>query len=235
MNDLPEVRTAPVGEDRLGRVLRWVILGGWVLWAALAWWSTPRQVDLGQLDRDLAADRVVTWQRADGWGDGTWEFRGRHPEPAPAENGQMFVWTVPTGQTRYVDAIVDVDAVPADRYAEQLAATALPWRADRVLAHRVADSAGLLGVLTGLLWLTMLVAGPPPRRGTRWYWFWLGLLPYGVGMLAWLYREKWRPPADRVNRHTGWLGVAWAIAFGFVIGAAVVGARYLLGGSVVPG
>lgn len=39
----------------------------WVLWASLAWWVEPRESAEAQLDRDLAAGRVVTYERASGW------------------------------------------------------------------------------------------------------------------------------------------------------------------------
>jgi hypothetical protein len=45
-----------------------------------------------------------------------------------------------------------------------------------------------------LVGLGVLLAGPAPVTGSRWYWFWLGGVPFGLGLLYWLARE--RPWAD---------------------------------------
>ncbi|MEK8105359.1 hypothetical protein NKG94_09555 [Micromonospora sp. M12] len=49
----------------------------------LAWWVEPRESTEAQLDRDLAAGRVVTYQRTDGWSDTA--YWGSRPELRPAE------------------------------------------------------------------------------------------------------------------------------------------------------
>ncbi|MET7707690.1 hypothetical protein [Micromonospora sp. NPDC005413] len=222
--------------------LRWGLPLLWVLWAALAWWVEPRESTEAQLDRDLATGQVVTFQRAYGWNDDP--YWGSRPEPQYATNGAMLAWTVPNGRTRY--AFVEPPAsdsypvepdptVGAGRDA-RLAAVAGPWHADGALTHRIADAAALLaGVLT-LLWLGRLIGGAPPLIGTRWFWFWVGLLPFGVGVLAWSYRELWRPPSASVpDRGSGWRGFGWLVLAGVGIAILVSAARALLGVTVVPG
>ncbi|MFD6680379.1 hypothetical protein [Micromonospora parva] len=223
--------------------LRWGLPVLWVLWAGLAWWVEPRESTEAQLDRDLAAGRVVTYQRANGWTDDD-AYWGSRPALRPAEQGWMITWTLPSGQTRY--ALVQPPdpqsySVGPDRSAQtwpdaRLATVADPWHVGGDSASRIANTAGLLaGVLT-LLWLGRLIVGAPPLAGTRWFWFWVGLLPFGVGVLAWTYRELWRPPPAPVpGRGSGWRGFGWLILAGVGISLLVSVARIVFGTTVVPG
>ncbi|WP_147457328.1 hypothetical protein [Micromonospora sp. CV4] len=239
-------RIAPV-------MLRWGLPVLWVLWAGLAWWVEPRESTVDQLDRDLAAGRVVTFQRAYGWVDDD-AYWGSRPRPQYDTQGGLLAWSVPTGQIRY--AFVDPparepaatpspsgaastgtpgDYRPGSRDA-RLAEVAGPWQADGALAHRIADTAALLAAVLVLLWLARLVTGAPPMVGTRWFWFWVGLLPFGLGVLAWSYREVWRPPSAPVpGRGSGWRGFGWLVLGGIGLALLVAGARGLLGAAVVPG
>lgn len=222
--------------------LRWGLPLLWVLWASLAWWVEPRESTEAQLDRDLAAGRVVTYQRTDGWSDTA--YWGSRPELRPAERGGMLAWTVPSGQTRY--AVVDPPALeshPAEPDLSahaardaRLAAVADPWQAGNGPAHRIALTAGLLSGALALLWLGRLTIGAPPLAGTRWFWFWVALLPFGVGVLAWTYRELWRPPSALVtHRGSGWRGVGWLVLGSVGISLLVFATRVVLGPTVVPG
>ncbi|MFC3502996.1 hypothetical protein ACFOOK_18705 [Micromonospora krabiensis] len=216
--------------------LPWALLLLWLLWAGLAWWSAPREVPVDELDRDLAAGRVITFQRTDGWNDDA--LWGDAPEPRyGADQGGVVAWTLPNGQVRYTyDGGPQgwSDPGPSARDA-RLTATAQVWRADGAPAHRVSDAAVLTAMAIGLIWLFVLVNGRPPRVGTRWYWFWVGLLPFGVGVLAWVYRERWRPAPERAARHSGWWGLCVLILGAIGLSVLVAGLRALLGGTVVPG
>lgn len=263
------------------RVFPPAVLVCWLVWAALAWWSAPRSVDAAELERDLAAGRVLTIARADGWDDsGPW---ARRPEPRYAQGGSTVVWARPDGQFRYTYAPAsapdggsvadDPDAGPATGAADPGPATGDPdpatgdpatgdptgdadarWpdpgpdpladpRARDATTHggdtradTIANTAALFALAIGVGWLLTLVAGPPPVLGTRWYWFWIGLLPFGLGVLAWAYRERWRAdvPAARPRR-TGWAGLGWWLVGGIAVSIAVAVLRMLLGGYVVPG
>ncbi|MGC4814288.1 hypothetical protein ACLQ29_27480 [Micromonospora sp. DT228] len=229
--------------EALPVALRWGLPVLWVLWASLAWWVEPRESTQAQLDRDLAAGRVVTFQRANGWVDDD-AYWGSRPRPQYAVNGWMLAWTVPSGQTRYAyvdppapeSSGVEPDPSPNAGWDARLAAVADPWHGVGAAAHRITDAAAVLaGVLT-VLWLTRLVDGTPPRAGTRWFWFWIGLLPFGLGVLAWSYREVWRPPAAPASdRGSGWRGLGWLILAGIGIAMLVSIAQRLLGTTVVPG
>ncbi|MCG5463715.1 hypothetical protein AB0K35_26000 [Micromonospora sp. NPDC053740] len=223
--------------------LRWGLPVLWVLWAALAWWVEPRESTEAQLDRDLTAGRVVTYQRANGWADDD-AYWGSRPDLRPAEQGWMIAWTLPNGQTRYASVQPpNPQSYPdgPDRSAQagpdaRLAAVVGPWHAGGDVARRITTTAGLLAGVLPLLWLGRLIGGAPPLAGTRWFWFWIGLLPFGTGVLAWTYRELWRPPAAPVpDRGSGWRGVGWLILAGVGIGLLVSVARIMFGTTVVPG
>ncbi|MET7672599.1 hypothetical protein [Micromonospora luteifusca] len=225
-------------------VLRWGLPVLWLLWAPLAWWVAPRESSEAQLDRDLVTGRVVTFQRASGWADDD-AYWASPPRLRYAANGGLLVWTVPNGQTRYAfGASPDAYLVEPDPSAgvgpgwreARLAAIAGTWRMDGGSAQRIANAAGLFaGVLT-VVWLGRLIGGAPPLAGTRWFWFWVGFLPLGVGVLAWMYRELWKPPPGPVpGRSSGWRGVGWLLLASIGISLLVSVARGLLGTMVVPG
>ncbi|MFI6258532.1 hypothetical protein ACIBCL_20860 [Micromonospora zamorensis] len=246
MVDVTPSRSRPSGRrwrEIVPVALRWALPVLWVLWAGLAWWVEPRESTESQLDRDLAAGRVVCVQRAYGWADDG-AYWGSRPRPQHATNGGMLVWTVPNGQIRYAfvgppasaSYLGEPDLSANTGLDARLAAVAGPWHVGGDFAHRIAGTAGLLaGVLT-VLWLARLTSGTPPLAGTRWFWFWVGLLPFGLGVLAWTYRELWRPPSTPVlDRGSGWRGFGWLILAGVGISLLVSTARVVIGTAVVPG
>ncbi|MFU8853507.1 hypothetical protein ACNAW0_21340 [Micromonospora sp. SL1-18] len=234
---LPAVR-AWFSDDRRRRRFRRAacvaVAGCWLIWAALAWWTAPREVTAGQLDQDLVAGRVVTFTRADGWDDqgGFW---GRRPEPRYDTHGWVMVWSMPDGRVRWADVGAPATESPIDGEDARLARVASAWRADGAPADRLADAAAQLAAAMALAWLVMLVAGPAPGAGSRWFWFWIGLLPFGVGLLAWLFREQWhaRVPAGR-DRQSGWAGLGWSLLGGLLLAAALAGLGSVFGDHVVP-
>ncbi len=239
--------------------VRWGLPVLWLLWAGPAWWSAPRQVPAEQLARDAAAGRVVTAQRADGWNDDL-NYWGARPQPQTSSTGWMAVWTLSNGQVRYADLGGYVgpgpdESVPGFDSAglgSDGAAGTSPWSvndawaslrvdtrgSEQGLAHRLAQAAVLVATVIGLCWLVMLVAGPAPAAGTRWFWFWVGLLPFGLGVLAYWFRE-WRftghPEWEGRGGRSGWLGLGWLIFGGIALSLLVFGAQVVLGRFLVPG
>ncbi|MFI5834071.1 hypothetical protein ACIA5A_10390 [Micromonospora sp. NPDC051300] len=251
------------------RALPAALLACWLVWAALAWWTAPRADDEEGLRRDLAAGRVLTITRAEGWDDsGPW---ARRPEPRHAQGGSTVVWARPDGRFHYAYAPAPVsdgveDGDGADPGPEQgtgspsPAATGAspdpdggrfrdPWtdpladpRALEATTHfgdtradALADAAATIALVLGAAWLLTLLAGPPPVRGTRWYWFWIGLLPLGVGVLAWAYRECWRADVPTTGtRRSGWSGLGWWLVGGIGVSLVLAGLSAVLGDQLVP-
>ncbi|RZT78540.1 hypothetical protein EV382_1726 [Micromonospora violae] len=224
--------------------LRWGLPVLWVLWAGLAWWVQPRESTEAQLDRDLATGQVVAFHRANGWDDGG-AYWASQPRSRYAPHGGLLVWSVRNGQTWYAfgappasDPYVgepDPSGAGLSWRDTQLAAISETTPAD-VTVYRIRNAAGLLAGMLTVLWLGRLIGGAPPLAGTRWFWFWIGLLPFGVGVLAWTYRELWRPPpVPVVDRGSGWRGVGWLILAGVGINLLVAVARIVMGTTVVPG
>lgn len=79
----------------------------------------------------------------------------------------------------------------------------------------------LLGLVMIVGTLGLLIAGPEPRRATRWAWFWLLGLAAPLGTLAFLFLSgatSFRPtPARKEGRLTG----GWAFLLSFLIGSAL--------------
>jgi hypothetical protein len=93
----------------------------------------------------------------------------------------------------------------------------------------------LAGVIA-LLSLAILIQGPAPGLGTRWFWFFLGGLPYGLGVLLWLRAERpWtepEPPAPdkktgQPKRYSGLTGLGLMILGGMVVSILVALLRSL--------
>ncbi len=234
---------ASASGGRWGRVFLLTMVLGWVAWAVLAWWAAPRESDVGQLARDVAAGRVVTVQRGDGW-QRPGAFWGATPNLRPGPRGPTLAWSLPDGRIRYADVGVPLgDPQPTpDGPDGRLARVAETWPSTSAPAHRIAAAAEVLAAVVVLGWLAVLVVGPDPVVGTRWFWFWLGSLPFGVGVLAWLYRERWRAPYPRsgagspaVARRSGWVGLGWTLLASLGLSLAVAAVRGLLGGALVPG
>ncbi|WP_144082820.1 MULTISPECIES: hypothetical protein [unclassified Micromonospora] len=233
---------ASASGGRWGRVFLLTMALGWSVWAVLAWWAAPRESDVGQLGRDVAAGRVVTVQRGDGW-QRPGAFWGTTPNLRPGPRGPTLAWSLPDGRIRYADVGVplgDPEPTP-DGTDGRLARVAEAWPSTSAPAHRIAAAAEVLAAAVTLGWLAMLVVGPDPVVGTRWFWFWLGSLPFGLGVLAWLHRERWRPSRRHgstppaVARRSGWVGLGWSLLATVGLSLAVVALRGLLGGALVPG
>ncbi|HEX8629317.1 MAG TPA: hypothetical protein VF755_14220 [Catenuloplanes sp.] len=239
-----------------------IVRGGlvlvWVVWAVLGWWSAPRPVGVDQARDDITAGRVGSVFRAEAWNDPT--LWGGRPDANLRDDGLLLVWTTPAGQIRYTAP--DLDRRPAELVGvggsgsgtrtEQLAAEldaarTRPGRTTADYGPAVAVSTVLGGGLL-MIFLGFLLAGPPPRRGTRLFWFWMALVPFGLGVLAWLATEapwsrrvrRWadQPDADLPAprpRRSGLFGFIAMFAVSFAAGLLIVGLRALLGPGLVPG
>lgn len=223
-------------------LLRIALVLLWAGWAALSWWTAPREADVTQARADLAAGRMAWLQWADTWtNENGWHWANAPDLRSSGEAGPLFVWRTPDWRTHYV--VVDEapgassgitpgdDAVDGATYSGPEAASLARAISDRGLEIRWAGfhpqppPTGLAGALVALA-LAVLVFGPAPARGTRWYWFWLGsIVPFGLGLLYWLARERpWsataREPASEAGRDRR---SRWYVGIMFGIGTGIVG------------
>jgi len=238
--------------------LRIALVVLWVAWAALSWWYAPRDAGVARARADLAAGRVVSHQWGDGWDDGgVW----RWPDPPQVRSwddvdGPIFVWQTSDRRIRYavadesssgeyhLDGTVDpsrYSGPEAASLAQAVRSAELDPAANGFSSRRPALA--LVTLLVGLGLLGLLVAGPRPVIGTRWFWFWLvSGVPFGLGLLYWLARENpWSPNVKRPTgalgpapRHRGYVGLAVALVTAVAGGLLVVGLNRLLGDGLVP-
>lgn len=95
------------------------------------------------------------------------------------------------------------------------------------------------GVVLALATLLLVVAGPRPVHGNRWFWFWLVQLPAGLGVLAYACYELGGRGHDRAvaspgRREGGGWGFVRLVSGHVVIGVATALAAMLLGTTVTP-
>lgn len=224
------VVAAPAGRTRRWwGVLRIALVLLWLVAAVLAWWTAPRKQSYDHARADVVAGRVTAYQWGDRWdSNGPAPWFGASALRSSGTLGPLFAWRTPDGRVKWTDTI-DFDqvsttgAVDERRYsgagavglAQDIQAAGLArWNGD------VDSPPGpvVLGIGVGLaaIFLGVLVAGPAPVLGTRWFWFCLvSLAPLGLGLLFWLARDRpWSRsaappplPGDAERRDRGMLGV----------------------------
>jgi hypothetical protein len=240
-----------VGRSKVSwwQVLRVALVVGWVAWAVLSWWATPRAGTLDEARADLTGGRVTSYEWGRSWSDTTGLFSpgGARLESAGTD-GPIFLWNTGDGRQHYLTVTGGVPAEVVDPAAqprpvspegESLAAALRTFDAGRSPEPWPVSSVIYgLSVAGVVLFLWALVsASAPPVTGTRWFWFWLaGLAPFGLGLLWWLARERpWSSRAPvREKRLRWWAGLGFGILASLVVGVVLWGLHSLLGDAVVP-
>jgi len=197
--------------SRLVAVAR--VVAALVVVAAFAHWFTqPVERSLGDLLRGLEAGEVTRVVLGPATEEGMvgsfaqrveWETSGRDGYSS------YMVSTLPGEQ-------VDEDSLIVQAVADSPGAVALERRAEYYMGP------------SGILWnplgiahlavLLVLIAGPQPRRATKWAWFWLSFLP--LGWVAFLLLEPvpvWaRTPSHPPERRFtgGWVWISAILAQG---------------------
>ncbi|GAA4710247.1 hypothetical protein [Nocardioides conyzicola] len=146
------------------------------------------------------------------WRDGVFRYQAQVVEQHPQRRtetraGRPVVYSV-EGDLAERDAGVVVERRPHD-FPEY----------NEVYGWRLPEWTSAATFVVGFTGLLLLISGPPPRRATRWAWFWLMWTAPPVGFLAFVVLSgvlSPRPPAQRGRRLTG----GWAFLLAGVVGVA---------------
>ncbi len=176
MRKPPELTQFGIVLREVFRVVRWLLVGYLVAAVMAAIWLAPRPAGgEGSYAADLSAGRVE------------WVARGElDPVKAlgvfagePETNG--ITWSVGNGfgDVRYLGVLSDGDA---DRLLDEARAKGIDTVPPDTFARRLTENLPAVWLLAVLV----LIAGPQPRRATKWAWYWLFSLPAYLGVLAWI-------------------------------------------------
>ncbi|GIF65965.1 hypothetical protein Ais01nite_40000 [Asanoa ishikariensis] len=247
--------------SRVFPVLRLALVGLWVVWAAAAWWVAPRAATFERAEADAAADRVVSYQWADSFGDANGSLLWFTAVPFTYSGDaapQVFIWRTGFGRVHYAQVPAgdprsgySLDGVPTEpgqlqpiQPGSDFSVVSPPTRSDDLARLLPTDRQGnpvpyfppVLATILALLCLAILIQGPAPKLGTRWFWFFLGGLPFGLGMLLWLRVERpWAEPVSpapdkktgQPKRYSGLTGLGLMFLTGIVISILVALLRSL--------
>ncbi|HET9519326.1 MAG TPA: hypothetical protein VFO77_16505 [Actinoplanes sp.] len=236
-------------------VLRVAVVLLWLVATATTWWTAPRERTYDQARKDISAGHVTVYQWGDRWDDDSpqhW-FGGFSLASSSAKSGPIFAWRTSYGRVYWTDTnnydhVTTNGTVDEEQYsgggaiaiAQDLQSAGLADRGGRV--DPASSVPAWVGLVLGFGLLGVLVAGPAPVRGTRWYWFWLvSLAPYGLGLLFWLARDRpWSRSATAKeiggtdDRARGIAGFAIGVLAGLVGSLLVLILHWLLGDRWVP-
>ncbi|MEV4281464.1 hypothetical protein [Actinoplanes xinjiangensis] len=209
--------------------MRALLAVAWVVWMVASWWAAPRETDLTRARADLAAGRIESYQRGDTWSDASgFSWNRQVSVRSWGTDGPLLVWSTADGRLHYT--VTDVVSGPNPSTLPSSAPLAGELEAAGVESG---DPTGTLTSLTTIssvlivVFLAILIFGPVPVTGTRWFWFWLVIgVPLGFGLLYWLLRERPWVSAARTLA-AGEVPRRWyagfAIAFATTLGGSLLG------------
>lgn len=231
---------------RSDRVFGVVMVALWVAWLVLTLVTQTRLVTVEQLDADLAAGRIVTWQVVQlqpsederGWSHGV--EHSATDAASRADLGEAFSSEGNPAFAYWTDGwfaparVLDPNglAVGPPEVAQRLRAAGVPTpdRLDdpTLVFDLRQDWAVWAAAPLLLMFLGSVLIGPPPTRGTRWFWFWQAWVTFGLGVLAYAVWEQLRPASPPGTpgappRMGGWRGVFVALLVSFLVGALADG------------
>ena len=218
-----------------------------VIMVLMASWSTGlRPSTFDQLRADLADGTVQQWYAAERFESGPLDLRqaptstvrgdldevseGVFLPPKGEPLGGILVWRTwgsPGWHVASQAGVVNAGDEYQEAATEESTALVAQLRAAQVpmKPYEYSDGGPFKGVLLvgGLAVLVVLVAGPAPRLGTRWFWFWVLVnVPLGLGAVAYAVLEligvRRRRDAPRRRRLTGVHGFVGAIVVGIALG-----------------
>ncbi|GIF14273.1 hypothetical protein [Actinoplanes teichomyceticus] len=171
------------------RIVRLVLVAAWLTAAVAAWWGAPREAAAERAVADVEAGRVVAYQWGDHWSDDAPDRWFSVPSLSSSTSQRSwYAWRTPDGRTHWTDT------GGAPEVADRLRASGPESRSGDVTPLSTLING--IGLLFTVVFLGVILAGPAPLTGTRWYWFWLfALVPFGLGLLYWTFRDvPWTRP-----------------------------------------
>lgn len=245
---LDRVRAA-LAHTTARQVVGWALVVAWLVLLAGLWVTQPRLVPQGFLADDVAQGRATAYRVVTVDED---LVRGPFSGPyridlmlAPDDQDGVVDGSAdgrPLTVAYWVDApvaglrVLDVDASfagSADDLVAPFVAAGVPEAGASVLYRGVAANrfynAGALLLLVSTL---VVIFGPRPRRGTRWFWFWLVGGPLAVGVPVFAVAELLRPRYEAPGTvHPPGVAGRWSGLAGFGIGilVSIGGALILMG------
>jgi len=244
---LDRVRSALAGSTP-GRVVGWLLVIGWVGCLAALWVTQPRLVPQDVLAEELArghatAYRVVTVDEDAMRGPFSGPYR---IDVYPASDTQDGIVDgaadgQPVTVAYWVDSpvaglrVLDPNGLSSDTPAgvvASLQAAGVPEADASVFfgglpSERVTQAGALLLMVSTLV----VIFGPRPRRGTRWFWFWVVGGPLSLGVPVFAVAELLRPRYELEGTvHPPGVAGRWSGLAGFAIGCvlSIVGTGALL-------
>lgn len=211
------------------RIVRWVLVALWLVAASAAWWGAPRETVYERALTDIADQRVDAYQFGTQWVDQSPDRWFAVPSlDSNAEGVRVFAWRTPDGRTHWTEVSGDADI------QGRLVAAGMESRAGNVL--NLSTWINGIGLLFTIVFLGVLWAGPTPVTATRWYWWWMfALVPFGLGLLYWAFREvPWTRPDIPEDRRNGWRGLVIAILLSVGISVVLFGLTRLFGTTAFP-
>ena len=224
---------------RRGSEVRSVLLG-WLLLLlcavslATSWAGGVHASTLDQLDQDRQAGSVVQWYRSPHVAsESRWTLaraEWQESDGDPAERGGLLVWEA-RGRWWVTTAGLGLGTWTAEVAASEspevaAAADALTAAGVRYAQPTVADGPGWPVPAMLVVWFAAFVGVRSPRRGNRWFWFWVALVPLGVGIAAYAVAERIHPRAEpAARRWSGWQGFGVSVAGSILLAACLTGLR----------
>lgn len=229
------VRPLVRGWSTRARALGWALLAGWLLVSAFMFASAPRRASLDELSDAIAHGDVDTIQVGGGFSDDPGHTG--YAELTIRWRGDFFVREVElrearplSEEARDTDLEVQQQGVVARLKAEHpdLRVERLPdgYRSGftfSMFGHEAMGwpAGGALAI--ALTTLGLLIAGPEPRRATRWAWFWLFGVAPPLGVLAYLTLGGPTALARERRPGSGRLTGGWAFLLSVLLSGMTAG------------
>ncbi len=218
------------------QVLGWVLAVGWVLWLVATWVTQPRIVPPDFVAADLArgdvtAYRLVTVDQA--FGRGPFSSAEGIDVYAASDDQDGVIDGAADGRpltiAYWVDApvadlrVLDTNGLSSDTPAalvETFRAAGVPEaEASRLYRGLPSDRVANAGAVLLFVGFLAVVLGPRPRRGTRWFWFWIVGGPLSVGLPIFAVAELLRPRYEAEGTvHPPGVAGRWSGLAGFALG-----------------